>query len=82
MKSRSPAQLARDEGLRSSKPLDWIASGELVAVNLATSPTGRARWRITDDAWADFLARRAAPPPKPDRRRRRKKLHDVIEFFQ
>jgi hypothetical protein len=77
----TPPQLARQLGVKPDKVVAWIRSGELQAVNVAQSQDGRPRWRVSDEAWADFLARRScSPAPKPAPRRRRKAEH-VIKFY-
>ncbi|MSR55803.1 MAG: DNA-binding protein [Gemmataceae bacterium] len=61
--------------------LDWIRTGQLVAVNVGRG-TERPRWRIASTDLDAFLAgRRATPAVKPDRRRRAKLQADVIKFF-
>ncbi len=63
--------LAHRLGVRHSKIIGFIKSGELEAVNLAADPTGRPRWKIMPEAIEDFLAgRRAQPAPVPRRRKR------------
>jgi excisionase family DNA binding protein len=48
----------------------WIRRGDLNAVNLAKKGQ-RPLYRIRQEAFDDFLARReVAPPPKSQRRRR------------
>ena len=66
-------QVARDLGVNRQKILSWIASGELIAVNIARQADGkRGRYRVTAAALADFLqSRQTRPPAKPMRRRRR-----------
>lgn len=80
----TPPQLARAWGIDPHKILSWVRSGELVAVNLATRPGGRPRYRISEDAVTAFEARRSAQvQPTAMRQTRRKKADDgVIEFFK
>jgi excisionase family DNA binding protein len=75
--------IARQLAVNPSKVRAWIASGQLVAVNVAARLGGRPRWRIRAADLEAFLAtRRAEPGSKPARRRRRKKQPgDLIEFF-
>lgn len=69
----TPPEVAALLRVRGDKPLHWIATGELVAVNLAENPNGRPRWKISAEALADFLKRRQSqPPPKVTRQRKRK----------
>jgi hypothetical protein len=42
----TPPQLAAECGLEAQKICDWIAAGELIAVNVAQKTGGRPRWRI------------------------------------
>jgi excisionase family DNA binding protein len=51
----------------------WISTGELKAVNLATSKSSRPAWRIRQADLDQFLADRqvvVVPPPAPRVRRR------------
>ena len=67
----TPPKLAEQLGVDPSKVLAWIASGELVALNLATSTSGRPRWAITPNDLERFLTgRRSCRPINPQRRRR------------
>jgi hypothetical protein len=75
------AAIAERYGINCDKVRLWIKNGELAAVNVATRPTGRPRWRI---AVADLLAfehrrRAAVAPARPAKRRKRQ--GEVIEFF-
>jgi len=78
------AELARALRVEQEKVLIWIHRGELGALNVAQSATGRPRWRIPREAWGAFAAKRSngvpKPPPAPLRRRRRQ--DDVIQFFR
>lgn len=78
----SPSDIARSRGINVSKPLGWIKSGELKAVNVATNRNGRLpRWRIAPaDLEAFDAARAAVPRPAPTRRKQRARGH-VVEFF-
>ena len=54
----------------SRKLVAWIKGGELSAINVATKPGGRPRYRITPEALDAFLAVRSVlPTPKASRRR-------------
>ena len=72
----SPPQLAKQAGIEPQKICNWISSGELEAVNMAEKLDGRPRWKISEEAWATFLASRstkkpagqAAPAAKPRKR--------------
>jgi hypothetical protein len=77
----TPPIVARRYGVKPDKVLQWIRSGELPAVNVAASPIGRPRWRITE---ADIIVfedrRRARPTVTPPRRR--KQIANVKRFFR
>jgi hypothetical protein len=77
----TPPELARLKGIEPEKILVWIRSGELRAVNYATRPTGRPRWRIKAEDWLAFEERRAARPPAKVSRRPRRSTPHVTEFF-
>jgi len=67
----SPADIAERYGIDHAKVLNWIAAGALRAVNVATNPSGRPRWRISEEALAEFEQSRAnVKPVKPTRRRK------------
>jgi excisionase family DNA binding protein len=58
----------------------WICSGELRAVNVASTLCGKPLWRITPEAVEEFeKLRGSVPPPKPANRRKRAK--DFIDFY-
>ena len=76
----NPPAVARQLGVSPAKILTLIASGELRASNLATTTSGRPRWRISPEALQDFLLGRQAQPVVRPVRRRRKAAH-VTEFF-
>jgi len=69
-----PREVAEIFRVSEEKVLRWIASGELVAFNVAASTSGRPRWRITQEALDDFIRTRSATPPpqKPTRRKRQR----------
>ena len=70
MKTKSPSEIAQRFGVDHAKVLRWIDSGQLKAVNVATNPTGRPRWRVSDHSLAEFEQARAnVPPLQPTRRR-------------
>lgn len=76
----TPPALAREYGVSVDKVLAWIRSGELRAVNVATRPAGRPRWRIDPDDVAAFEARRTMHS-HPRATRRRKRPAAVTEYF-
>jgi len=66
------ADLARRFRVGEDKIRRWILSGELKALNVASSLCGRPRFVVTANALAEFEKRRTAgPPPKAPRRRKR-----------
>jgi len=69
-------------GVTEHTVLTWIHSGELKAVNVSRKAGAKKpRWRITEQALAEFEAQRTPTPPVP-RARRRKRPADVIVFYQ
>lgn len=78
----SPPQAADLLGIAAEKVCLWIARGELRATNVATTLSGRPRWRIHRADLEAFLnSRSAAPEPPPATRQRRKRDESVIEYF-
>ena len=80
--AHTPAGLTTREVARllrvgTSKVIAWIKAGELVAINTATSLSGRPRYVVLPDAIAEFQKRRTAgPTPKPARRKKRTAMVD------
>jgi hypothetical protein len=77
----SPPEIARSRGVDAHKILAWIESGELKAVNLATSTSGRPRWKVSPADLAAFEASRSAGPQPKVSRVRRRKNPNIVEFF-
>ena len=77
---RTPPQVAAERGVSASKILPLIRRGEIAAINMASDPGGRPRWKIPPEALEDFDARRMARPPMK-RNKRRRQRGDVISFF-
>jgi hypothetical protein len=78
----TPPQLAEDYRVDPSKVLVWIKTGELRAFNVATSTTGRPRFRIPLDAIVEFEARRSARVPvKATKRKKKKKDDSFVTYF-
>jgi hypothetical protein len=64
------------------KVLDWIAKGELVAINVSTNPNGkRPRWRVTQEELERFEQSRATKPPAPKPPKRRRRSPAVKDYF-
>jgi hypothetical protein len=78
----SPPELAARWGVDAHKVLCWIRSGELKAVNLATTLAGRPRYAIDEREIELFELRRSTTGPAPAPRRRRARDLQIIEFFQ
>lgn len=76
----TPPEVAASRGVSVKKVLLWIETGELVAVNLATSRQGRPRWKISKDALQRFESARQSLPAVPIAPRRKKSATRVIEF--
>ena len=76
----SPPQVAKRFSVDAHKVLAWIRSGQLRAIDVATSTGGRPRYRIAPADLAQFEASRAVQPPAP-RVRRRRTDPNIIEFF-
>ena len=58
----TPPQIARRFGVAQAKVIAWIESGELGAINAATKPNGRPRYRIDKRDVIAFERRRAVTP--------------------
>ena len=69
----SPHALSKQLGVKPTKVLNWIRTGELRAINLAETAGKRPRWKILPHDLEEFFdSRRVTPPaPRPRRRRRR-----------
>lgn len=81
----TPPQLARRWGVSPEKIRTWIRSGELRAINAATTLSGRPRYRIESTEVHAIELRRAATACQisPRRRLRSKQQTDsqTIHFF-
>jgi hypothetical protein len=77
----TPPEYARSRGVDAHKIAALIKSGELEAVNFATSTGGRPRWKISPEAIAIFEAARSATPAPKIVRCRRRKTPGIVEFF-
>lgn len=78
---RTPPALAKRYGVKPEKVHHWIRTGELVAINVAASTSGRPRFIVTPEAIAAFEARRSSKPRAATPRTRRRKSAATIEFF-
>lgn len=73
-------ELAARWRIGQDKILSWIRSGELLAVNVATTTLGRARFVVTPESVAEFERRRSSAPP-PRQRRRRQTRHAGRDWY-
>jgi hypothetical protein len=73
----TPNELAKVLRVSPDRIRSWIKTGQLGAIDTATTLCRRPRYVILPHLLAEFERRRAAgPPPKPQRRRRRTALVD------
>jgi hypothetical protein len=78
----TPPEVAARWGITADKVLAWIRSGELRAINAATSTSGvRPRWLIDLADLEAFEKRRAACPVQPAARRRRRPPSEENTYF-
>ncbi len=82
----SPPEIARARKIRVAKVIYWITTSQLRAVNMASKPGGRPRWRVSAfdlQAFDEARSNRAVTPQPGDGIRKRKRsVGDVIEFFK
>jgi excisionase family DNA binding protein len=72
-------EVAKRYRVSPDKVRDWIAHGELGAINTSSTLCGKPRFVILTDHLAAFEQRRAAGrPPKAPRRRSRK---DWVDYY-
>ena len=77
----TPPQAAKRLGVSPDKIRAWIASGELVATNVAANGSSRPRWRIAEQDLVAFERRRQPEKPVPAKRKSRKAEGGVKEYF-
>ena len=58
--SFSIREFAKAHGIGPNKVRDLIARGELIAFDVSAPGSSRRRWRISQDAAADFAERRSS----------------------
>jgi CubicO group peptidase (beta-lactamase class C family) len=77
------AQVGERLGVDPEAVRSWCASKQLVAINVARNPRGkRPRWRVSEAALDEFLARRTSgKSPEAAPQRRRAKAANIIQFF-
>ena len=81
---QTPPQYAQQLGVSNGKVLDFIRSGELRAINIATNLNGRPRYVIDVADIAAFEASRQVIPAgssTANKRLRRSKSKTVRDFF-
>ncbi len=76
----TPPQIAEQLGVNVDRVRGWIYAGELEAVNVADSPK-RPRWRISQDAYDEFLTSRTAVQKRATPKRRSKTAIAVKDYF-
>lgn len=77
-----PKAIAKRYGVGLPKVLDWIKRNELGAVNVASDPSGRPRWRVRDcDLLAFEMKRMNRPQPPITSRVRRTPAGEVPRVF-
>jgi len=75
----TPPQIAKELQIRQSKPLGWIKSGRLPAINLSEGQ--RPRYRVRREDLDDFLlGKTVVPQGKVTRRRRQEKPDGWVEY--
>jgi hypothetical protein len=71
--------LARRWRVSPDKIRRFITTGQLSAINVASTACGKPRWIVLPDAVAAFEQRRSAAPPRPARRKR--KQGTAIDYY-
>ncbi len=79
--SLTPPEVAKLLGVNPDKIRNWIRSGDLKAINIAKSLSGRPRYVVDRDELERFKAKRSVQKPLPSTVRKQKQSSDVIEFF-
>ncbi|MBC7771203.1 MAG: helix-turn-helix domain-containing protein [Pyrinomonadaceae bacterium] len=80
----TPREVAKQRRVRVEKVMTWIRSGELEAVNHASSTLAAPRWKISVESLARFDGARSSRllVSVSSRRTRRGKGIEVKEFFR
>ena len=81
MNYRTPPQRAEELGIDPAKLIIEIKAGRLVAVDLATPGSKRSRYRISEEAIADWLRSRQVRPAVKPQPRRRKLQQGIKQYF-
>jgi Helix-turn-helix domain len=78
----TPPEVAKQLRCKASKILAWIATGELVAVNIAARSNGaRPRYRISQLSIDRFIAGRSTTGKSAAPRRRRQLEANFTEYL-
>jgi hypothetical protein len=81
VRNQTPPQISRRYGVATKKVIDWIRSGELVALNLANRNCSRPRYSVTPEALEAFeRSRLVVPDAEPTPRLRRQSLQIKRHF--
>jgi excisionase family DNA binding protein len=83
MKTLSPGEIAKLLQVSDGTVGSWISNGELAAFVASRSASSRRpRYRVSEEALSEFMARRSVVPPAAPVRRRRKNADDqIIKFY-
>ena len=80
----TPNDIANRFGVKATKIIAWINSGELLAINAATRMGGKPRWKISPTSLANFEASRASKPTAiaiPARQRKTRIDPSNVDYF-
>ena len=77
---KTTPEIAKELGVGINKVLSWIESGELAAIDLRGPGSNRSRYKVTQEAIEDFLARRTTGP-KVRQTRKRRNLADTVPKY-
>jgi hypothetical protein len=79
----SPPEIAKLLKIAPESVIAMIRRGDLSGFDVASPGSSRPRFRITEFALADFIARREIKPPTPAVRRKRKPatVSDKKDYF-
>ena len=82
MRTYTTKEVAESLRVSPDKVLAWIRSGELEAVDVSTRGSRKKRFRVTHDAFQQFLrSRTTRPAPRPERRARRRQDEERIPEY-
>lgn len=79
----TPNELAKRYGVKSSRVIEWIKSGELRAISTASRGAAKARYKCSPEAIQLFEAGRAVVGPVAAvPRRQRRPVAGMIDHFK